>query len=160
MPNPYAYREYEYYCPKCGQCNFVTFKSDCLCKVCKSKMIETPPEYGLTEQNWLQLSSDEFNQIKQRLFDEVISKSPEFDAELYNRKDSILEEEDRLMEEALAPWKASLERGEEQVKCTYCQSTNVKKIGFLSRAVSAELFGLGSGKIGKQWHCKNCGSDF
>ena len=46
------------------------------------------------------------------------------------------------------------------VTCPYCQSTNVKKIGQLNRTVSTGLFGLGSKKIGKQWHCNSCGSDF
>ncbi len=45
-------------------------------------------------------------------------------------------------------------------KCPYCGSTDLNKIGTLGRAVSVGLFGLASGKIGKQWHCKNCGSDF
>ena len=46
------------------------------------------------------------------------------------------------------------------IKCPYCQSTNCKKIGVVSRGVSFGLFGMGSGKIGKQWHCNNCSSDF
>lgn len=45
-------------------------------------------------------------------------------------------------------------------KCTYCGSSNIRKIGLLNRAVSAELLGLGSKKIGKQFHCNNCGADF
>lgn len=46
------------------------------------------------------------------------------------------------------------------VECPYCHSTNVKKIGLLNRAISTELWGLGSKKIGKQFHCNNCGADF
>lgn len=45
-------------------------------------------------------------------------------------------------------------------KCPYCGSTDLNKIGTLGRAVSVGLLGLASEKIGKQWHCKNCGSDF
>lgn len=30
----------------------------------------------------------------------------------------------------------------------------------MSRVVSTGLFGLGSNKVGKQWHCSQCGSDF
>lgn len=47
-----------------------------------------------------------------------------------------------------------------KVECPYCHSTNTKKIGTTSRMVSAGMFGLASKKIGKQWHCNNCGSDF
>lgn len=46
------------------------------------------------------------------------------------------------------------------VKCPYCNSENVNKISTTSRTVSTFLFGLGSKKIGKQWHCNKCGSDF
>lgn len=46
------------------------------------------------------------------------------------------------------------------IKCPYCKSVNVKKITTTSRAVSIGAVGLASGKIGKQWHCNNCKSDF
>lgn len=46
------------------------------------------------------------------------------------------------------------------VRCPFCQSPNVHKIGTVSKVVSASLFGLGSNKIGKQWHCNKCGSNF
>lgn len=46
------------------------------------------------------------------------------------------------------------------VACPYCKSANVSKISTLSRAVSVELLGLASSKVGKQWHCNNCKSDF
>lgn len=46
------------------------------------------------------------------------------------------------------------------VECPYCKSTNTEKISTVSRAVSVSLVGAASGKIGKQWHCKNCNSNF
>lgn len=46
------------------------------------------------------------------------------------------------------------------VTCPYCKSTNTEKISTVSRAVSVSLVGAASGKIGKQWHCNNCKSDF
>lgn len=46
------------------------------------------------------------------------------------------------------------------VKCPYCQSTNTKKIGTIGRSFSFGLFGFGSSKVGKQWHCNACNSDF
>lgn len=45
-------------------------------------------------------------------------------------------------------------------QCPYCHSTNLKKISTSGRIVSVGIFGLGSSKIGKQWHCNNCKSDF
>lgn len=46
------------------------------------------------------------------------------------------------------------------VSCPYCHSNNVIKIDTFDRAVSTVLVGLASGKIGKQWHCKDCDSYF
>lgn len=46
------------------------------------------------------------------------------------------------------------------VVCPYCHSTNTEKIGTVSRAVSISLVGAASSKLGKQWHCNNCKSDF
>ena len=46
------------------------------------------------------------------------------------------------------------------VECPYCNSTNTSKIGTVSRMTSTAMFGLASKKIGKQWHCNSCGSDF
>ncbi len=47
-----------------------------------------------------------------------------------------------------------------QVHCPYCNSTNVNKISGTKKAVSIIGFGILSNKIGKQWHCNNCKSDF
>lgn len=46
------------------------------------------------------------------------------------------------------------------VTCPYCQSTDTKKISGVSRFMSTGIFGLASKKIGKQWHCNKCKSDF
>lgn len=46
------------------------------------------------------------------------------------------------------------------IKCPYCQSTDTSKISAIGRVVSTGLFGLGSKKIGKQWHCNSCNSNF
>lgn len=46
------------------------------------------------------------------------------------------------------------------VKCPYCHSTNTHQISTIGRGVSTVVFGLASSKIGKQWHCNKCGSDF
>lgn len=45
-------------------------------------------------------------------------------------------------------------------KCPICSSTNIQKITMTKRAVSFSLFGFASSKVGKQWHCNNCKSDF
>lgn len=47
-----------------------------------------------------------------------------------------------------------------EISCPYCHSNDTKKISITGRIVSTGLFGLASKKIGKQWHCNQCGSDF
>ena len=46
------------------------------------------------------------------------------------------------------------------VHCPYCNSNDCYKLNFLDRGTSFLVFGFGSGKIGKQWHCNSCKSDF
>lgn len=46
------------------------------------------------------------------------------------------------------------------VTCPYCHSTRCSRISILGRIVSVELWGLASNKLGKQWHCEDCGSNF
>ena len=45
-------------------------------------------------------------------------------------------------------------------ECPYCHSHNLQRITTTSRVVSVGVAGLASKKIGKQWHCNNCNSDF
>lgn len=46
------------------------------------------------------------------------------------------------------------------IYCPYCKSDNTVKIDTISRMGSIFIAGAASGKIGKQWHCNNCKSDF
>ena len=58
---------------------------------------------------------------------------------------------------------ASIEKHQKYLnnaQCPYCHSRNTKKISTASRATSVALTGIASKKIGKQWHCNDCGSDF
>lgn len=43
-----------------------------------------------------------------------------------------------------------------EIKCPMCQSTNTTRITTVDRAISIGAVGLASGKIGKQYQCKNC----
>lgn len=47
-----------------------------------------------------------------------------------------------------------------QIQCPYCKSYHTEKISTISRGASTVALGLASSKIGKQWHCNKCGSDF
>lgn len=47
-----------------------------------------------------------------------------------------------------------------RIQCPYCKSFATGKISTISRGASTIAFGLASSKIGKQWHCNKCNSDF
>lgn len=73
------------------------------------------------------------------------------------KREQEQEEKERAVARALS---AEYEAKHPHITCPYCKSTNTEKISTVSRAVSVSLVGAASGKIGKQWHCKNCGSNF
>lgn len=73
------------------------------------------------------------------------------------KREQEQEEKERAIARALS---AEYEAKHPHVVCPYCKSTNTEKISTVSRAVSVSLVGAASGKLGKQWHCKQCGSNF
>lgn len=58
----------------------------------------------------------------------------------------------------LREWQLSRRDG--AVQCPYCKSWDTEKISTASRVASVALVGVASGKIGKEWHCNKCGSNF
>lgn len=103
------------------------------------------PECGGTEyegETWI-MSNATFGKCAQcKKCAIVLKSSPEYEKEL-----------DELVAAKQTPKRPA-------VICPYCQSTNTKKITAAGRAVSIGLLGLASSKVGKQWHCNGCGSDF
>lgn len=53
-----------------------------------------------------------------------------------------------------------LKQNDNLPKCSYCNSTNVKKITSTAKVVNIAMFGLLGNKRKYQWHCNNCDSDF
>lgn len=46
-------------------------------------------------------------------------------------------------------------------KCPTCKSTNIRKISGASKVGSVAIWGIfAAGKVSKQWHCNNCGSEW
>ena len=58
----------------------------------------------------------------------------------------------------LCEWQLS--RRDNAIQCPYCKSWDTDKITVGSRVVSVALVGVASSKIGKEWHCNKCGSNF
>lgn len=45
--------------------------------------------------------------------------------------------------------------------CPYCHSRNTQKISTMSKVIYAEMVGIfAMDRMGKQWHCNKCHSDF
>lgn len=138
------------YCPRCGKIEFYFKENEC--PFCGFDMIETKYTFG----NYLDDSSNIEKQIK-----ECINKSPEFDEELFKKR-KAKENKEIHRPSSTIEQRALQNMGAipKPIQCPYCNSTNVSKISTAGRVLSVGLFGLASKKVGKQWHCKKCGSDF
>lgn len=121
------------YCPKCLDSGFRTQEQQ-KCWLCKIEMINSIE--GTIEET--HSYTDNHPELK---------NSPEFDEQAYQRRINWVPVE-------YGSHKSNV------VKCPYCSSSNITKISTVNRVVSTGLFGLGSKKIGKQWHCNQCKSDF
>lgn len=144
------------YCGKCGRIVQESHhKSEQNCDYCNNVLKYVPDKY-LGGKSKLFIIKD----LKDQFINEYIKSSPEFDQHLFEHREQDMFNKRMADKAKLEHGKIILEEQSRRVTCSYCGSANVKKIGFVSRSVSTGLFGLGSKKIGKQWHCNNCKSDF
>ena len=162
------------YCPRCGN---IFLNGECGCGWSESFKIN--PKWGITKQKRDKIYTlyeygeitrqqfyDQWDELCRPFIEDVVKKRPEFDQGAYEEDQKKTVEYREWMKETFAP---KLEEKEPRpvsvssapkITCPYCKSTNTKKLSSLSRALSAGFFGLGSSKIGNQWHCNSCGSDF
>lgn len=144
---------------------------DDTCDFCHSKMYEVPKEYLKKNDLMCKAGKEEF-------LDEFVRPFPEFDENLHNQLPQFFAdrnkwiEKQEIIDNSLAngyDMRTSLKHVKDaeegippkpEVECPYCHSHNTTKISGMSRWLSVGLFGIGSKKVGKQWHCKSCGSDF
>lgn len=118
------------------------------CRVCGHNNITT---VQLSSDNWRKLvTSDEYITYVQNLSVENIANKDLIES-FINSKRKLFAFDKQFKNNTIS---------NKGVSCPYCSSYNVRKIGMTGRLVSTSLFGLGSKKVGKQWHCNNCRSDF
>lgn len=134
-----------YYCTKCGW-HDITPRDEC--PYCGTELEIFICNVG----NYFELSKDEQKRLESSVI-KIIEKSSNFDPKL---RDKRLIEKERYNKESIK----RMYSNKVQVTCPYCHSQNTRKIGAGERMFSTNLFGLGSPNLGKQWHCKDCGSDF
>lgn len=136
------------YCPCCGYIDIAASKERD-CKYCRRP--QTISDYSFDDYLDLLKQAGGSDNAHRVFFEKYIANSPELSEEAM--KNRLREEQDEDLHRPSAP-------SHNRVKCPYCQSEDVKKISVAGRAVSVGLFGLASQKIGKQWHCNKCKSDF
>lgn len=152
--------KYVKYCPGCAINNdmptakyhvpgYIDYYEDEKLTIC--------PRCG-SEFKQLNMLSDDYSVLTR------ISTDPKFMEAMVQLHDSnIIEYEARMSQfrTQVDQQKQQKERQQSgKPQCPYCQSNNVKKIGVIGRSMSIGVFGLGSSKIGKQFHCNNCCADF
>lgn len=147
----------QYYCKRCGRI-YISDENHGGCDCCGSDMYPVPQKY-LDGVNFFMRDEQE-----ELLREELVKTSPVFDEYLFNHRDENMKGGWAESQAALAHGRAVLEGRDKGnpfgIECPYCHATNVRKVSLAGRAVSAGIFGLGSKKIGRQWHCNRCGSDF
>ncbi len=145
------------FCNKCGNITLGNKHLEEKCSICGNVKIPVPINY--IQENEI-LTDKELADKKNIIIEELVKTSPEFDQYLFDHRDEILAKQSAEFSAKMEHGKNIIEEKSRSPKCTYCGSNNIRKIGLLNRAISTELWGLGSKKIGKQFHCNNCGADF
>lgn len=139
-------------CPKCGHHygGFQNNKDDIYikCKYCNSIVVQTDVTWEEFYKNHGYENEIEFtNKYGNNQFSE----------EAYQHRLATIKQENEKRNQNK---QVSASPSTPQVTCPYCNSTNTKKLTTAKRAGSILGLGILSKKIGKQWHCNNCNSDF
>lgn len=148
------------YCSKCGR---ELFDKDIACDKCKSTDFISKKEceeiiQKINNSNTISRKILLKDPIYKMVYNFIINKPRDyFNPCIANSNNNESNEEyfERINEHTINKIKQ-----ENILKCPYCQSTSISKIGTLNRVISVSMFGLASKKIGKQWHCNSCKSDF
>ena len=143
------------YCDKCGSITdwFRPEEESCYC--CDNSPLKPIPRKYIDNFRWRDGDG------KQAFIEEVVKTSPNLDQYLFEHKDKIIQTKNDDMKTKMAVGKAYHEEQSRRVTCSYCGSTNVKKITMASKAVHTALFGIWAmGQNSKNYYCNNCGSKF
>lgn len=165
------------YCSKCG--DICKGQEGYKCIICNHIMYEINSKWGINVETYdaivnqikygekTQEQCDKEEEAFLREFrEEVVKKHPDYDPYLYEHRDEIIkqkvEEANRRADELPQYMKDAIKDSinSPTITCPYCKSTNTKKLSTWQRGLSFSFFGFGSSKVGKQWHCNSCGSDF
>lgn len=127
-------------CPKCATIANGEHNKENICRYCNIPRIETDVDIMDVIKN---------NDVKEKLKQRYCYNNPLYDPELAEKIDKEVNENVRNI-------RPTPMQSPNVPKCPTCGSTNIKRISTANRAVSIGLFGLLSGKIGKNYECRNC----
>ena len=146
----------------CKSCGAISFNKEDICPVCNIPLITVPFFTGRKIDNLGGEDRDKYIEeiTGQKLNPIMVQKRKDYLKKIYKEQKEILQKRIRKSEESIINEYQQKYLAEHNIHCPYCNSSNVTKIGTVNRAVSVGMLGLASKKIGKQWHCNNCGSDF
>ena len=148
-------------CPKCGSFSTATdVVATIQCDFCGTPMFQTSESTTTTISNtsWPK-TEDEIDSYIYSLL-EKCNKIEEYDTEAHQIYKQKLRERVMARRKQQSNQQSPAPASTNQPHCPVCQSTNIEKIGMFKRMLSTNMFGIASKKIGKQFHCKNCGYDF
>lgn len=152
---------YKRFCDNCGFCTLLSeSESYKQCPVCKNRLapIGFIDGHKLANMSPAQRVFWIENKLGHPIQKDLSDKRDAYYQDRIMKYKQKSEEEQKLSsEESFRQFQYNQAHAPE---CPYCQSTNLSKIGTVGRALSVGTFGLASGKIGKQFHCNNCGADF
>lgn len=140
------YNEIRWICPKCGghwsEPKGIIPCGDGKC-TCGGTYVETRYTEGDIDNDFRYGNGDLVDKIKE----EYVYPNEQYDPEEFQK----WQDKRRGKEPFHSTYQSA-----NKPKCPYCNSTNIKKISTLNRAVSIGTLGLLSGKIGKNYECLNC----
>ena len=119
-----------------------------ICPSCKKGMLE---DSVLTHEEFKIIDnvSDSDRQFLEAMIELKKNDPIEYQLKMSQFKANLKQQESNKVEE------------DNKVHCPYCNSTNIKKITTGSKVAHTALFGIFSmSRNSKQWHCRQCGSDF
>lgn len=147
----------------CGHCGWIIGKkiikdNDRICEVCSEKLREVPVEY-LTSSGLLFVSQDK----RKEFIETVIKTAPEFDPNLFEQHEHILNEKKSSLKEQI-DMEIAANRGDEKnekICCPICGSRKLSRISNVKKVAKVYAFGIfGVGDLGRTWKCNHCGVKF
>ena len=138
-----------------------------ICRTCGNHLCYSDNKYELIYGNNIYKNGKSINtgrtfkQNQQRFFEEVIKPNPEFDPDLYARKDEIIKQKQEQEMNEFRRQTGGTSWVDDKIgykpKCPTCGSTNIEKISVGLKIVGAGLFGIFSKTARSQFKCNNCG---